>query len=314
MALALRKEAVLRGRASDGFAEASIVTEPSPTAQDMAMSSETIVKMNSITTQVMSKLVHIALEKPYLGDPQATVTLTYGYAEATAIGQDTFRDDGVGSNPVPASERLSQMGQGAAPRFVRGKPIHWHLRFEKGPLGNCACGQDPETEVGPETVMPGPVARYYFGDWDVLAYEAKAALSSQQLEPWLTRVYHRDRVGAEHWGGYEMDFPAGVSSIYDQRGAINTRALRRFAPPNVPHVAITRLDTMMRKLPNTAARPWEIFKWEDSCEKGARMHFFENKPAANGMVSVTPDDLQKLIAQGVQAFMAAQSANKGKTA
>jgi hypothetical protein len=312
MALTLRKEAVIRGRAEDNFAEASASVEPAPTARDMAVAGESIATQSALASRLMSKLVHVSLDKPYLGDPQKTVVLVYGYGEATPIGPDHYSDEGSGTPPVPVSDRLFTQGsEFAAPRWERGKPIHWHLRYEEGFLGQCECGQDPETVVGREAIMPGPVARHWFGDWDVVAYELKTR-PGQILEDWLKRSWHRDRVATENWGGYMMDFPPGVPT-YDAKGAINYRALRRYGPPAVPHVTIHRLDTMMRKLPNTEAKIWDIFKWDEACEKGERMHFFENK-RETGVLQVTQDDLQKMIAQGVAAALAAERATKKGTA
>jgi hypothetical protein len=315
MALALSKKPVHRGREADGYEnagseEARIMVDPAPTQRDMAIAGESIATQMGLTMQLMSKYVTVKLEKPYKGDPQATVVLTYGREEATPVGQDSYRDEGGTSAPIPASDRLFTQGAGQAPRWVPGKWVHYHLRYEAGPLGKCTCGADPEMEVGPECVMPGPVARHWFGDWDVVAYELKTQ-PGQMLESWLTRTWHRDRVAAENWGGYEMDFPKGVSAVYDNRGAINYKALKKFAPPEIPHVAITRMDTMMRKLPNTEARPWDIFKWQDACEKGPRMRFFENAQES------ASDDLQKMIAQAVAAALAAERAavqQKGKPA
>jgi hypothetical protein len=318
MALALSKTPVHRGRAEDNYEGAGtdvarVMVEPAPTPRDMAIAGETIAQQSNLSHRLMSKMVMVTLDQPYLGDPHATVVLTYGYGEATPVGPDTYRDEGAGSEPVPASDRLFTQGLGIAPRWVPGKPQHWHLRYEEGPLGNCACGMDPEMIVGRESVMPGPVARHWFGDWDVVAYELQAK-PGQALDNWLTRSWHRDRVADENWGGYERDFPPGVP-VYDNRGAVNVRALRRFGPPKVPHVTIARLDTMMRRLPNTAAKPWEIFKWEDACDKGPRMHFFDNH-LETGTLSVTQADLNKMIAQGVAAALAAErvATKKGQTA
>lgn len=307
MALALRKEAALRGRAEDGFAEASVIMEPAPTSRDMAVMADSIAAQGRLEMQLMSKSVFVTLEKPYLDDPKATVVLTYGRGEATAIGPDRYQDDGEGSQPVTASERLFTQGaEFAAPRWEPGKWQHWHLRFEEGPLGACACGQDPDTIVGPEAVMPGPVARHWFGDWEVVQYELKVR-PGQQTPDWLTRSFHRDRVANEQWGGWEWDFPPGVP-VYDSKGAVNFRAMRKFGPPPVPHVVIHRLDSMMRKLPNTEARPWDIFKWTDICEKGPRMWFTGADPSKPGVLQVTAQDLQQMIAQGVAAALAAERA------
>jgi hypothetical protein len=316
---------VLRGREYDqdgkylGWEDAGsadgtvkITVEGGTTNQQMTVAMDTVVKHAEMGAKLMSKMVFVTLEKPYKGDPQATIILTYGREDATPVGPDTYRDDGVGSNPVQTSEALFSQGMGAAPRWVPGKWVHYHLRFEKGPLGECACGQDPETEVGPECVMPGPVARHYFGDWDVPQYELQAASRGITLDTWLTRPWHRDRVGSEHWGGYEMDFPAELQQLYDKNGGLNVRALRKYAPPQVPHVKIQRMDTMMRRLPNTEARVWEIFQWDKACDKGERMHFFNRKNQPTG-----GPDIQQLVAQAVAAALAAEraaTAQKGKGA
>ena len=322
MALKTRGAAakVVRGRADDDFAAAgtadgtyAITVELGTTQQQMTAANDTVVRMANLRHQLMSKMVHVTLNKPYQGDPHATVVLTYGREEATPVGPDTYRDDG-GESPVPASDRLFSQGAGAAPRWVPGKWIHYHLRYEKGPLGKCACGQDPDTEVGPEAVMPGPVARHWFGDWDVLAYEMKAASMGATLDYWLTRPWHRDRVATENWGGYEKDFPAGIQQIYDRNGAINVRALRNFAPPPIPDVTITRLDTMMRRIPNTAARVWDIFRWDEMCEKGPRMHFFDA-----AVQPTSGPNIEQIVATAVAAALAAERAKaespqKGKSA
>jgi hypothetical protein len=311
MALTLRKEAALRGRAEDNFAEASISVEPAPTARDMAVAGESQTTQSRMEARLMSKQVHVSLDRPYLDDPKATLVLVYGYEDATPIGPDRYQDDGDGTPPVPVSDRLfTQGGDFAAPRWEPGKPVHFHLRFEEGPLGKCSCSQDPATIVGRESVMPGPVARMWFGDWDVVQYELKAR-PGQIIEDWLKRSWHRDRVANQMWGGYEWDFPPGVP-IYDAKGAVNSRAMRRFGPPPVPHVTIHRLDTMMRKLPNTQAKPWDIFKWEEICDKGPRMYFSGTNPAKPGVLQVTAEDLNQMIAQGVAAALAAERAHAGK--
>lgn len=310
---------VLRGRADDDYAGAGtadgtlqVAVESGTTQQQMTVANDTVVRQANLGHQLMSKYVTVTLGKAYKGDPNEMVVLTYGREEATPVGADTYRDDGIGSDPVQTSERLFSQGAGAAPRWKPGAWVHYHLRLEKGPLGKCSCGQDPETEVGPECVMPGPVARHYFGDWDVVAYELRAASMGVTLDSWLTRPWHRDRVAAEHWGGYEMDFPASLQQIYDRNGALNVRALRKYGAPEIPDVTITRLDTMMRRLPNTAARIWDIFKWDEILEKSPRMNFFnaKNQPA-NG------PDLQQMIANAVASALAAERAavqQKGKSA
>lgn len=290
-----------------------ITTDPGTTQSQMTAANDTVVRMANLGHQLMSKYVMVSLGKAYKGDPNAIIALTWGREEATPVGADTYRDDG-GESPVPASDRLFSQGAGAAPRWNPGNWVHYHLRFEEGPLGKCACGADPETRVGPDCVMPGPVARHYFGDWDVAAYELRAAATGVTLDSWLTRPWHRDRVASEHWGGYEMDFPASLQQIYDRNGALNVRALRKYGAPEIPDVTVTRLDTMMRRLPNTAARVWDVFKWDEMLEKAPRMNFFnaKNQPAAG-------PDLQALIASAVAAALAAERAaqaqtQKGKTA
>jgi hypothetical protein len=321
MALRTRGAAakVLRGRADDDYAGAGtadetykVQVEQGTSQQQMTVANDTVVRQSGLGHQLMSKYVNVTLNKAYKGDPKETVVLSYGREEATPVGSDTYTDDGIGSHPVPASERLFSQGAGAAPRWKPGNWVHYHLRFEPGPLGKCSCGADPETEVGPECVMPAPVARHYFGDWDVVGYELRAAAMGVTVDSWLTRPWHRDRVAAEHWGGYEMDFPASLQQIYDRNGALNVRALRRYGLPEIPDVTVTRLDTMMRRLPQTAARVWDIFKWEEMLEKSPRMNFFtaKNQPAGG-------PDIQQMIANAVASALAAERAaqsQKGKSA
>jgi hypothetical protein len=309
---------VLRGRPDDDFAAAGtaddaykITVEQGTNLQQMTGAFDTVSKQANLSHTLMSKMVMVTLNKAWKGDPQETVVLVWGREEATATGQDTYRDDG-GDPPVMASERLFQVGAGAAPRWKPGAWIHYHLRMEKGPLGKCSCGAPEDTEVGPDCVMPGPVARYWFGDWDVASYELRAAATGVTLEPWLTRPWHRDRVASESWNGYELDFPASLQQIYDRNGALNVRALRKYGLPEIPDVTVTRLDTMMRRLPNTAARIWDIFKWEDQLEKSPRMNFFtKNTQPAGG------PNLEEIVARAVAAAIAAERAaqsQKGKGA
>ena len=313
MALTLKKESVKRGRVEDNFADATASMEPAPTAADMGVMAESVRTQQMLQAKLMSKNVVVELEEPYLGDPHATVVLVYGREDASPIGPDGYRDEGAGTPPVLASDRLPSQGTGAAPRWEPGQWVHYHLRYEQGPLGKCSCGQDPETIVERTCVMPAPVAKFWFGDWDVVSYELQTR-PGQALEDWLKRSWHRDRVAIENWGGWEMDFPPGVP-IYDNRGAVNFRAMRKFGPPLVPHVVINRLDTMMRKLPNTAARPWEIFDWLGLCEKGPRMYFAgQNAPTKPGVMQVTESEFKDQIAQAVAAALAAERARPKKGA
>jgi hypothetical protein len=308
MALTLKKDHVKRGRAEDNFAEAAASTEPAPSGRDMAVMSESIRTQLMLQQKLMTKQVYVALEEPYLGDPQRTVVLVYGREEATPVGDDRYQDDGAGSPPTVATERLFTQGaEFAAPRWEPGKWVHYHLRWEEGPLGKCECGQDPETIVGRACIMPAPVARHWFGDWDVVSYELRTR-PGQMVEDWLKRSWHRDRVANECWGGYEWDFPPGVP-VFDAKGAVNYRAMRRFGPPAVPHVVIHRLDSMMRKLPNTEARPWEIFDWVGACDKGPRVYFTgQSAPAKPGVMQVTEAEFKEQIALAVAAALAAERA------
>ncbi len=312
MALTLKKDAVKRGRVEDGFAEASASMEPAPTGRDMAIMAESIRTQLMLQSKLLSKLVSVELEQPYLDDPKRTVVLVYGREDATPIGQDRYQDDGAGSPPVVATERLFTQGaEYATPRWEPGKWIHYHLRWEEGPLGKCDCGTDPEMIVGRSAIMPAPVARHWFGDWDVVSYELRTR-PGQMVEDWLKRSWHRERVANEMLGGYEWDFPPGVP-VFDAKGAVNYRAMRRFGPPAVPHVVIHRLDTMMRKaLDVAAARPWDIFDWPAICDAGPRVYFSGGAPQKSGLMSVTEDEFNQRVAQAVAAALAAERAAHGK--
>ncbi len=306
MALKIREGAVKRGTAEANWTDGDISSEPAgPDA------SESIRSQMLLSQKLMSKNVLVTLEQPWPNaENEQTVTLAYGREDATPIGPDTYRDEGFGTQPVMTSERLFTQGMGAAPRWDPGMWIHYHLRFTKGPLGKCRCGQDPETLIEAQAIMPAPVAREYFGDWEVPGYELRVR-EGQMVEDWLQRSWHRDRVAKSHWGGYEWDFPPGVP-IYDSKGAVNYRAMRVFGPPKVPHVAICRLDTMMRRIPNTEARPWEIFEWGKMVEKGPRIGFSGATAKEAGLLTVTEDEFNRRVAQAVAAALAAQGTPKGK--
>jgi hypothetical protein len=296
MALEQRKNA---------FSRADLPTEPAGPDAGESIRSQLLLQQ-----RLMTKEVVVTLDEPYLGDPEATIALVFGRDEAQPIGSDYYRDEGAGSPPVLASDRLlTQSLEYAAPRWEPGNWIHYHLRFNPGPLGKCSCNMDPETFVEPTSIMPAPVARLWFGDWDVVSYELRAR-PGQQLDDWLKRTWHRDRVANEMWGGYEWDFPPGVP--------VNYRAMRRFGPPAVPHVTIHRLDTAKRRIPNSAAKPWDIFDWIGVCEKGPRV-YHKGAPthdATPGMLTLTEADLSARIAAGIAAALSAHNApapRKGTT-
>lgn len=292
----------LEGR-KNAFSRADLPVEPQgPDA------GESIRTQLLLQQRLMTKEVVVTLDEPYLGDPERTIVLVYGREEAAPIGADSYRDEGQGTPPVLASDRLAtQSLEYAAPRWEPGNWIHYHLRYTPGPLGKCSCNMDPETLVEPTSIMPAPVARLWFGDWDVVSYELRAR-PGQQLDDWLKRQWHRDRVANEMWGGYEWDFPPGVP-VFDAKGGVNYRAMRRFGPPPVPHVTIHRLDSAKRKIPNSAAKPWDIFDWIGVCDKGPRV-YHKGAPVhdtAPGMLTLTEADLNARIAAGIAAALAQQA-------
>ena len=119
--------------------------------------------------------------------------------------------------------------------------------------------------------------------------------------------YSMYRYAALMAGATVIDDPAKADLVFVCRPNNPTGEL-----PEIPDVTVTRLDTMMRRLPNTAARVWDIFKWEDQLEKSPRMNFFNNKNQPAG-----GPDLQALIASAVAAALAAEraaTAQKGKGA
>ena len=246
--------------------------------------------------RMMSKTVAVTLEKPYLDDPDKTVILVWGRGEPQLRRQGGAQEDGVG---IPATSRLGEMDptNWRPARWEPGRWNHYHLRWNEGPLGKCKCGMDPTTQVGRVCYMPMPVAKVWFGDWDVVSY-ALSQDEGQVVDQAYTRTYHRDRVANEMWGGYGYDFPAGNAGI--RRGE-----LRKFDPPAVPHVSIVRIDTMNRRLPNTEVRPWEIFRWEEELFRGPRAFHAGSPRAADPILQVTESQLNAAIEAAVNAKVAA---------
>lgn len=299
MAIKLKEGAVKRGTAAAGYADADIPFEPAgPDAQ------ESIVAQFTLHNKLLSKTVVVTLEKPYLGDPNKTVVLVYGRDEATPVGPDRYREPG-GTPPVLASDRLESQDQAfQTPRWEPGKWKHYHLRFKEGVLGQCDCGMPEDTPVGPSCFMPAPVAKLWFGDYDVPLYEMRVR-EGQVVDQIWTRTWHRERVANEMWGGYEWDFPVGSPGV-------NRLELRRFVAPPVPHVVIQRVDSMMRRLPNTDVRPWDLFRWQDQLHKGERQYHNGNRPGGKALLTVTEDEFNSRIAAAVAAALAAQAAAPGK--
>lgn len=286
MAIALKEGAVLRS---------SLSSEPAgPDASD------SIVAQFTLHNALLQKTVVVTLEKPYLDDPNKTVVLVYGREEATPRGEDRYREPG-GTPPVLATDRLESQGQEfAAPRWEPGKWKHYHLRWTEGPLGKCDCGMPEDTPVGRSCFMPSPVAKLWFGDYEVPIYEMRKR-EGQVVDQIYTRTWHRERTANEMWGGYEYDFPVGSPGV-------NRSELRRFVAPAVPHVVIQRVDSMMRRIPNSDVRPWDLFRWQDQLFKGDRQYHNGNRPGGSAVVTVTEADFNARVASAVAAALAAERA------
>lgn len=263
-----------------------------------ADASESVIAMARLDQRLMAKVVCVTLEQPYLDDAAKTVILTWGYGDATPATRGGHEDFVLPNTSLLAEQDPNFI----QPRWDAGKPIHYHLRWTEGPLGHCACGQDPETIVGTTSYMPAPVAKSYWGDWDVAAYALRQR-PGMVLDQVYTLAYHRDRV-ADQWGGYTWDFPAGSPGV-------RRSELRRFEAPNVPHVSIQRVDSMSRLMPNTKVRPWEIFQWERQLHNGPRAYHAGNAPqAASDVISVTESQFEAMIEKAVNAKLAAMAMNK----
>ncbi len=245
----------------------------------------------------MSKVACVTLERPYLDDPAQTVVLTWGYGDAIPLksGGDFIVPD---TSLLPDQDRAF-----AQARWEAGKPIHYHLRFTEGPLGRCDCGGDPETTVGPVCYMPVPVAKAYFGDWDVVAYGLRQR-PGMVLDEIYTMTYHRDRVAEQMWGGYGWDFPAGSPGV-------RANELRRFDLPKIPHVTVQRVDSMNRLMPNTKVRPWDIFKWESLLHKGERAYHGGTAPRTDpSLITVSEAQFEAMIEKAVNAKLAHMAVSK----
>jgi hypothetical protein len=262
------------------FTRDQITVDPSfeiPTGE----AAEQLMAQNRLERDLMSKMVLITLEKPYEFE-RGRVTLVWDRDDATPVG-----NAGNEQYAVSATSKLPfQDPNFVQPRWRPGNWRHYHLQFEEGPLGNCRCGQPADTVVGPTEYVPMPIAKAYFGDWDVVNY-AQFQHEGRTLDQEFTLGWHRDRVANEMWGGYGWDFPAGVPGV--RRGE-----LRKFDPPRVPRVSIVRIDSRGQRMPNSTVRPWEIFKWEEQLQTGPRQYHNGNNPA-RALLAVGQDDFEAMV-------------------
>jgi hypothetical protein len=201
------------------------------------------------------------------------VKLRFGFEPARLVGGGYWSAD-----TVPTSERAWEDGRGRPPRFERGKPIDYVMRWS-----------DPEYR---SVVVPMHVAMHWFGDWTITP-------GMQQNYEYPERNYavERNRV-ASIWGGYVME-------RRDRNVEGHWRSLRRIAPPLVPKVAIIALDASQRAAAGEPYNPWTHFAWENQCTK--LVPEGEPTPSVSG-VYLTPAQISEMVAS--QVAEALKTANK----
>ena len=164
------------------------------------------------------------------------------------------------------------------PRVIPGKPITWTL------------------SMGNPVIMPSVAAMNYFGNWDIPDNGAIPGFAGEgKVE--VTWAYEKRRL-AMLWGGYGTmtRTEAGLDNVV--RGYMN---LPKNATPPIPRVAIEMLNSNMQGT-GIVYDPWAKFKWES--ELSARR--LQKAASANGLISVTAEQLSSMIAAEVAKALAPQ--------
>lgn len=197
------------------------------------------------------------------GNELAQVVLRYGYEPARMVSGSYY-----GSETVPISERTWEDGQGRPPKFTRGKPIEWAMRWD-----------DPEYRA---VIVPDYVAHHYFGDWTIPVSQLQ-----NYNEPERTYTAEKRRI-ATVWGGFLME-------QRDRNIGNHWRSLRKIGPPRVPRVKIEPLDATQRAIPGQSYDPWAHFMWEKECSSIPRPML---EAVADGNF-VTQAQLEQIVAAKV---------------
>lgn len=248
---------------------------------------EAFTKQNRQFLEEMQKMVRVTMLEPYDHNESGTVTMRYGSTPATVVGQSNSDSD----------DEVIDMTQ--RPRkIIPGRPQHYHMHFEgikgmkcQGPNG---C-QDEPFDIDKTIIMPLPAAMIYFGSW--LKFN-KVWGPGEQPDTYDT-IQHQEKLVAACWGGYQKRIRSQANYVPN-----DWRSLESVGAPAVPKVSIVRLDTQLRKIPNSEFIPWETY---DFMSKVVPDRWSENPN--DRIMQVTEAGFQEAVAAAVAKALAAERGN-----
>ena len=201
------------------------------------------------------------------------VTMRYASEAARVEGEPNEDDD------------LIDLSQKRPVRITAGRPVHYHMSFEPRTM-TCLCQDDP-FEINDTIVMPLPGAMIWFGHWLNFGKKPKAGGTPDTA----ASMAWQKKLVALQWGGYQV---RPFDARYD--APKSWRKLENIGIPPVPNVEIVRLDSQLRKLPNSEFRPWEVYDFH----KDVVPDRWSEQPGERVM-SFTEADLKAFIAEQVAA-------------
>lgn len=228
----------------------------------------------------VQKMVRVTLLEPYTGNSDGIVTMRYGSTEARVMGQG------------PDDAEIIDLTQ--KPRkIIPGRPIHYHLSFEEQKdircMGPHGC-QDEPFDINKTIIMPLPAAMIYFGQWTKFD---KVYAAGEQPDTYDT-LQHQKKLVAAQWGGFKKRHRSMANYV-----ANDWRSLESVGIPNIPNVRLERLDTQLRKIPNSAFEPWKVYEFH----KDVVPDRWSENPN-DKIIAVTASQMQEMIAQAVAEQLA----------
>lgn len=220
-----------------------------------------------------SKMARVTLLEPYPHN-NGIVTMRYGASEAQVMGEGGDDPDVIDLTRRPR-------------RIIPGTPNHYHLSWEEMEM-RCECEREPFT-INKTIVMPLVAAEVWFGHWQRFT---KILAAGEVPDPESSSAWQKKKV-AQQWGGYTH---RRTQTGENYRGLY--AKLERISPPPVPNVEIVRLDSQMKKIPNSAFRPLEIYKFDADCVPDQW-----NSGYDTNLVAYTKADMEKAIAEAVAKEM-----------
>lgn len=233
---------------------------------------EAIQKQTEQYMREYQKTVRVTLLEPYAHN-KGVVTMRFGSTEARVMGQAREGED----------DEVIDMTQ--RPRkIIPGRPIHYHLSYEPVLGMKCEC-QDEPFDIDATIIMPQIAAEIYFGHWQKFSkiYSASDTVDTADTVAWQKKLV------ASQWGGYAKRHRSRQNYVGD-----DWRSLESVGIPAVPNVEVVRLDTQLRKIPNSEFQPWQTYDFQAEVVAD----IWSEKPGERVM-TFTEDQLRAFIAAEV---------------